>query len=137
MKILYTLLVLIISLMGCKGGKYYSEAQQIVDDLNMESLLGQMLIIAVPSNKVDEKTIAIIKKYRPGGVILFGYNLNNGICKSLAYDLQKLAMESIGIPLFISIDQEGGRVKRIQNGITQFPGNFALGVVNDPSKTYT
>ncbi|MGB4268276.1 MAG: beta-N-acetylhexosaminidase, partial [Spirochaetota bacterium] len=109
----------------------------IVEDLNMESLLGQMLIIAVPSNKIDEKTIAIIKKYRPGGVILFGYNLDNGTCKSLADDLQELAMESIGVPLFISIDQEGGRVKRIQNGITQFPGNFALGVVNDPSKTYT
>ncbi len=122
--------------MGCTWGKDSSVVKQIVDALNMESLLGQMLIIAVPSNKVDEKTIAFIKKYRPGGVILFGYNLNNGTCKSLAHDLQKLAMESIGIPLFISIDQEGGRVKRIQNDITQFPGNFALGVVNDPSKTY-
>jgi len=137
MKIFCTLLISIISFMGCSCGKYYSEAKQIVDDLNMESLLGQMLIIAVPSNKIDEKTITIIKNYRPGGVILFGYNLNNGSCKSLAHDLQKLAMESIGIPLFISIDQEGGRVKRIQSGITQFPGNFALGVVNDPSKTYT
>jgi beta-N-acetylhexosaminidase len=137
MKILYTLLVLILSLIGCTGGKYYSEAKQIVDDLNIELLLGQMLIIAVPSNKIDEKTIAIIQKYRPGGVILFGYNLSNGSCKSLTHDLQKLAMESIGIPLFISIDQEGGKVKRIQKDVTQFPGNFALGVVNDPSKTYT
>lgn len=137
MKILCILLILVIPLTGCSSKKYYSEAKQIVNDLNKESLLGQMLIIALPSSKIDEKTIAIIKKYKPGGVILFGYNLNNGSCKALAHDLQNLAMEHIGIPLFISIDQEGGRVKRIQDDITQFPGNFALGVINDPSKTYT
>lgn len=127
----------IITLAGCTKEKYCSEAKQIVDNLNEESLLGQMLITAVPSYKIDDKTIAIIKKYKPGGVILFGYNLHNGSCKSLAYDLQRLSMEHIGIPLFISIDQEGGRVKRIQNGVTQFPSNFALGVVNNDSKTHT
>lgn len=137
MKIICILLMLIIPLTGCTSKKYYSEAKQLVNDLNKESLLGQMLIIAIPSSKIDEKTIAIIKKYKPGGVILFGYNLNEGSCKTLAHYLQNLAMEHIGIPLFISIDQEGGRVKRIQNDVTQFPGNFALGVVNDPSKTYT
>ncbi len=137
MRVIFTLLLIIIPLSGCTRHKYYSEAKQIVDDLNIQSLIGQMLIIAIPSNKIDENTITIIKKFKPGGVILFGYNLNNGSCKALAHDLQDLAMEYTGIPLFISIDQEGGRVKRVQQSVTQFPGNFALGVINDFSKTYT
>lgn len=137
MKITHILLMLIILLCGCTSKKYYSEAEQLVNDLNKELLLGQMLIIAIPSNKIDEKSINIIKKYKPGGVILFGYNLYDGSCKTLTHDLQNLAMEHIGIPLYISIDQEGGRVKRIQKDVTQFPGNFALGIVNDTSKIYT
>lgn len=46
-------------------------------------------------------------------------------------DLQQTSISSSGIPLFISIDQEGGRVKRIKQGITDFPGNMAFGVVED------
>ncbi|MCX8122716.1 MAG: beta-N-acetylhexosaminidase [Spirochaetes bacterium] len=140
MKVIFSvilLILLIIPLYGCTQSKYYSEARQITEDLDTLSLIGQTLIIAMPSTTINDTTISILKQYKPGGVILFGYNLNNGSCAALTRDLQNLALEYIKIPLFISIDQEGGRVKRIQSDVTQFPGNFALGVVNDPSKTYT
>ncbi|HOR95232.1 MAG TPA: glycoside hydrolase family 3 N-terminal domain-containing protein, partial [Spirochaetota bacterium] len=131
-----SLLLVLVQLIGCKQPKDYITAGKIASGLANDVLLGQMLIIALPSGVVDDKTIAIIKKYKPGGVIIFGYNLTDGSCKTFCNDLQNIAMEHIGIPLFIAIDQEGGRVKRIQNGVTQFPGNFALGVINNPSKVY-
>jgi len=131
-----SLLLLLVQLIGCKQQKDYITAGKIASGLTNDVLIGQMLIIALPSGVVDDKTIAIIKKYKPGGVVLFGYNLTDGSCKTFCNDLQEIAMEHIGIPLFIAIDQEGGRVKRIKNGVTQFPGNFALGVINNPEKVY-
>ena len=51
-------------------------------------------------------------------------------------EMQLAAFKNYKIPLFISIDQEGGRVKRIKHGITQFPGNMVFGIVDDESITY-
>jgi beta-N-acetylhexosaminidase len=50
--------------------------------------------------------------------------------------MQRESVASSGIPLFISIDQEGGRVKRITGGVTQFPGNMAMGSAGDEELAY-
>ena len=45
--------------------------------------------------------------------------------------IQSFAAESGNLPLLIGIDQEGGVVQRITEGIPQFPGNMALGAAGD------
>ncbi len=72
----------------------------------------------------------IITKHNIGGVILFAENIDTvpQVIK-LNNDLQKAAAKSaLGLPLFISIDQEGGRVARIPRDVgTSFTGNMSIG----------
>ena len=120
------------------ASKIENQTKAILKKLSLKQKIGQMLVVAVPEEKINSTTKKIIKQYLPGGVIFFGYNLSTNPKKTKNYikQLQKLSLKNSQIPLFISIDQEGGRVKRIGKGTTQFPGNMALGVTNNRKLTY-
>ena len=122
-------LLLTISLVGCSEKRYFNETKQIVKSMSLEEKIGQLIMVALPNGKITPLSKKIIKQYKPGGIIYFGYNLRGDI-KQFSSDLQNLSMNASGIPLFISLDQEGGRVKRITRNVTQFPGNMAAGVTN-------
>ena len=96
-----------------------------------------MVMVAIPGTFMNRRTKFIIKNYNPGGVILFGFNFNRrSNLKKLLKSIQAESMKYSKIPLYITIDQEGGRVKRIENSVTQFPGNMAAGIVNSETLTY-
>lgn len=72
----------------------------------------------------------IITKHDIGGVILFAENIQNiNQTVKLNNQMQQAAAKSsLGAPLFISIDQEGGRVARIPRDVaTSFTGNMSIG----------
>lgn len=82
-------------------------------ELNIKEKIGQMLIIALHEKEITEETINIIQKYKIGGIILYrrDYDNYNEMLKKIN-KLKSINREN-AIPLFISIDQEGGRVNRI------------------------
>ncbi len=87
----------------------------------------------LPGTTLDEDTEALIRNYNPAGVILFSRNIENPLQLAiLCRTLQKTAMKYHGMPLFISIDQEGGRVARLKAPFTVFPGNEAMGMDDNP-----
>lgn len=105
------------------------ETERILNKLSRKQLLGQVIHLSVPGK--DASNIAIyneLKEIEPGGVILFGYNIESA--ERLAVfnkKLQSLADE-LDIPsLLISTDQEGGRVIRVPEPVTQFPSALAIG----------
>ncbi|ATD09467.1 glycoside hydrolase family 3 N-terminal domain-containing protein [Pseudoalteromonas piscicida] len=72
----------------------------------------------------------LISKYDIGGAILFAENVQNTAqIVSLTNALQSAAQQSKSqLPLFIAIDQEGGRVARInREQATSFTGNMIIG----------
>ncbi len=72
----------------------------------------------------------LIRRYNVGGVILFTRNVRDADhAAEVCAKLQELRREVSDSPLFISIDQEGGCVARITEGVTVFPGNMALGAL--------
>ncbi|MBI5115115.1 beta-N-acetylhexosaminidase [Candidatus Poribacteria bacterium] len=78
----------------------------------------------------------LIRRHHVGGIILFSRNVKDAahtwaVCKKL----QELRREVSDTPLFIAIDQEGGCVARITEGVTVFPGNMALGATGSESFT--
>jgi len=129
------LLVLLMCVLNCSR-KRDADARRVLDGMGIERKLGQMMIAGVPGANHTPEAAKIVTRVYIGGVVLFGYNLStreNNI--QFIESLQEDAMSSSGIPLFVSIDQEGGRVLRITDGVTQFPGNMALGVGDDPGIT--
>lgn len=88
-----------------------------IEKLTIEKKIGQMLIIALEEKEITEKTINIIQKYNIGGIILYRKNYNNyGEMVGLINKLKEINRTN-EIPLFISIDQEGGRVNRMPSEI--------------------
>ncbi|QPG05356.1 hypothetical protein IT774_14800 [Salinimonas marina] len=73
-----------------------------------------------------------------GGVILFGQNIENTRqLVTLNYELQQLMQQHDLPPLFIAIDQEGGRVARIPDHMaTRFVGNMAIGATHSGYQTH-
>ena len=64
-----------------------------------------------------------------GGVILFSENIKtNKQLIELNYAMQQAMAKAKLPPLFIAVDQEGGRVARLPSSmLTPFPGNLAIG----------
>ena len=107
--------------------------------------IGQMIMIGFRGLFVNGKSpvIADIKKREIGGVILFDYDVPSGSpvrniespdqVKSLVSTLQGAS----SIPLFVAIDQEGGRVSRLKEkfGFPPTVSEGYLGRIDDPEVT--
>lgn len=92
-----------------------------IDNLSLEEKIGQMLIVGVESNKITERTRKLILKYKIGGLILYRKNFSTyEEMINLIRDLKELNKVN-KVPLFISIDQEGGRVNRMPKEILNLP----------------
>ena len=95
--------------------------------------IGRLFMAGMPGPTLDGPTQALIRDQGLGGIILFSRNIEGPVqLAALCRDLQQAAIKSHGIPLFIAVDQEGGRVARLKPPFTQFPGNTALGKAEDP-----
>ena len=105
--------------------------QSTLDLSELDLMIGRVFMAGIPGPELDRDTEALISDHCLGGVILFARNIDNPVqLASLCHDLQKTAMKQHGIPLFLAVDQEGGRVARLKEPFTLFPGNSAIG--NDP-----
>ena len=96
--------------------------------------VGQLFITGISGLAVTEEEKIFIRENNIGGVILFKHNYSDpGQLAELVNELQTLRDE---YPLFISVDQEGGRVRRFQSHFTQFPSMFELGELDSPKLTF-
>ena len=93
--------------------------------MNLKEKVGQLFMLGFHGTEVSKDLRTLFQHYHPGGVILFSRNLQEpSQAAHLVNALQKLAP---AMPLFVAIDQEGGRVARLPKGFTVFPGQGALG----------
>src|SRR5206468_930351 len=93
--------------------------------MNLKEQVGQLFMLGFQGTEVSKDLRTLFQHYHPGGVILFSRNLQEpSQAAHLVNALQKLAP---AMPLFVAIDQEGGRVARLPKGFTVFPGQGALG----------
>ncbi|HOO72079.1 MAG TPA: glycoside hydrolase family 3 protein [Spirochaetota bacterium] len=128
--VLFVIIVIISN--TCCARRFDNEAAVALKTMTLEQKIGQMIMTACYGTEANKPAAELIQRYLPGGIIFFGYNFERGKnLKNFIEDLQRVSLESSGIPLFISVDQEGGRVRRIVDGVTQFPGNLAAGAGGD------
>ena len=89
-----------------------------------EQSAGQRLMVGFDGTELNPDLKFLIKTLHVGGIILFARNLiNPDQIKRLCSSIQEYARSCGQPPLFISIDQEGGKVARLKEPFTQFPGN--------------
>ncbi len=105
------------------------EIDGLIRRMTVEEKVGQIFICGFGGKEVGPVPKAHITKRKIGGLILYDRNIQTPEqVAALTTELQNLAKSNPrGIPLFIAIDQEGGKVTRLHKGATTFPGNMALG----------
>src|SRR5690606_19153034 len=86
---------------------------QSTDSLDIK--IGQMILIGFGGPQVDQKVLDEVRRGKVGSIIIFEKNIpkTNSFfgLKKIIWTYQKAAP----IPLFITIDQEGGRVNRLKD----------------------
>lgn len=96
--------------------------------------VGQLFITGISGVTLTEEEKDFIQQANIGGVILFKHNFTDpGQLAELVNEIQVLRDE---YPLFISVDQEGGRVRRFQSHFTQLPSMYEVGEHDSPKLTF-
>jgi beta-N-acetylhexosaminidase len=89
-----------------------------LQSLPLEQQVGQFFFIGLPGKELDAEARAMLEEVKPGGVIIFGRNVES------PEQLRKLlddTRELLPVPPLLSIDQEGGLVDRLRKIATPMP----------------
>ena len=105
-----------------------------INSMTLDEKIGQMIITGFDGSEYNDDMDRLINEYKVGGVILFARNIEDS---SQMIELTRALQENNNnIPLFISIDEEGGRVSRLPDDIEKFPAAFDIGLINNDQTAY-
>lgn len=117
-----------------------AELRQFIAGMSLEDKVAQMLLIGFNGLTLESspELPVMIGRYHVGGLVLLEANARDPQqLSTLTTQLQALARSSgAGIPLFLSLNHEGGIVVRITRGVTEFPGNMAVAATGNPDNAY-
>ena len=101
--------------------------------MTLREAIGQLFILGFEGREPSSALEAFVRERAPGGLILFSRNLGRpDEIAALTAALQAASPT----PLFIAIDQEGGKVARLGPPFTQWPAASAVGAVGSRTLTY-
>ena len=90
-------------------------ADSVTDKMTLEEKIGQMMFVGIHGTTLTENTKNNLTSMHVGGIILFDRNMETREqVKALNSSLKDLALNSYSLPLFLSVDQEGGLVTRMK-----------------------
>lgn len=93
--------------------------------------IGQLLIGSLPGTTIPAELKSLAREFSLGGVTIFSRNIEAPEqVAELSHDLQGLTTE---LPLWVAVDQEGGRVARLKAPFTVWPPMATLGRCGDPA----
>ena len=104
-----------------EGVEPADKTEEFLGSMTMEQKIYQMFVITPEQlmgyenvTEMDDTTKERFERYPVGGVICFAENLCSAQqTGELLADMQSTAYEVEGLPLFLCVDEEGGRVARI------------------------
>jgi beta-N-acetylhexosaminidase len=107
-------------------------ANRDFEQLGLKEKIGQLFMCGFDGMEPTDGIMKLIKEYGIGGVIYFRRNLRDASqVEVLSGKLQQASVD----PLFIAIDQEGGMVVRLEEGVTVMPGAMAQGAADNEDLT--
>ena len=106
------------------------QVEVLLQGMTLEEKVGQLMVVGIGGTEADAETLAQLRDLHAGGVVLFDRNMDNPVqVTKLIGELQKQTLQQPSrLPLFISIDQEGGRVLRMREHVLPLPSQAELGL---------
>ena len=91
--------------------------------------IGQLAVVGFDGSSLGAELRALSREFDLGGIILFARNVESPEqVADLAAEAQRLALD---LPLWVGVDQEGGRVARMKRPLTEWPPMRTLGRADD------
>ncbi len=113
----------------------------VIPEPSLDAKIGQMLLVGFRGRVITEETPIVqdIREHHIGSVVLFEYNIEKSSLAARQIKALTTALQEISdLPLFVTIDQEGGVVNRLSDAYG-FPPTVSaafLGFINDSEQTY-
>jgi beta-N-acetylhexosaminidase len=96
--------------------------------MDLRERLGELLLIGFADQEINASLAEHIRTLRPAGLIFFRRNISTPEqLVRLTREIQTFALQELGRPLLLAVDQEGGTVARLPRPFTQLPDAFSLG----------
>ena len=103
---------------------------EAVAAMGTEQKVSQLLVAGIEGTQLGQDAVQAVQDYQVGGVILFGRNVES------AWQLAELTnglkdLNGDYTPLFLCVDQEGGRVDRMPPEVERTPSAWSVGQTLD------
>ena len=103
---------------------------EAVAAMSTEQKVSQLLVAGIEGTQLGQDAVQAVQDYQVGGVILFGRNVESaGQLAELTNGLKDLNGDYT--PLFLCVDQEGGRVDRMPPEVERTPSAWSVGQTLD------
>lgn len=130
------------------GGAADSDIEEMLGDMTLEEKVCQLFMVTPEAltgvgtvTQAGTATQEAVNAYPVGGVIYFSQNLQNpDQTRTMLENTQRYAMERTGIPIFLSVDEEGGQVARVGSnpafGVEKIGNMSDVGSRGDTQEAY-
>lgn len=110
--------------------------EEQIKSMTLEEKVGQLVVVGLEGYTIDDNTKTMIENHHVGGLILFGRNVeSSGQLLALVNSIKSTNSKN-KVPLFVSVDEEGGRVSRMPAEFKKLPRNDAIGKINSGDFSY-
>ncbi|WP_028610905.1 beta-N-acetylhexosaminidase [Paenibacillus harenae] len=106
-----------------------------ISEMSVDEKIGQMVLVGLEGTTLQSDAKEMIERYRVGGFILYKDNIDNASQTVSLLNQLKEANAANKAPLWLSLDQEGGKVNRMPEQLKELPTARAIGKVNNSEYT--
>ncbi|WP_458126636.1 beta-N-acetylhexosaminidase [Paenibacillus sp. Z3-2] len=111
--------------------------QEQLSSLTLEEKIGQMILAGVQGTTLDDQAKQMITEQKVGGIIFYANNVTTLEGTAKLVQSIKEANQSNPVPIFMSVDQEGGKVSRMPETVESIPSNGKVGRTKDSALAET
>ncbi|WFA87386.1 beta-N-acetylhexosaminidase [Paenibacillus amylolyticus] len=111
--------------------------QEQLSSLTLEEKIGQMILAGVQGTTLDDQAKQMITDQKVGGIIFYANNVSTLEGTANFVQSIKEANQSNPVPIFMSVDQEGGKVSRMPETVESIPSSRKVGETKDSALAET
>jgi beta-N-acetylhexosaminidase len=113
------------------------KVEETLKNMTLDEKIGQLMIVFYTKDEMDNTLKSALNDVQPGGFILFKDNITT---YEKTLNFIKDIKSNVKIPMFMSIDQEGGNVQRLKSlkylEVSDIPYMSYVGKLDDEQTTY-
>ncbi|HEY4389941.1 MAG TPA: beta-N-acetylhexosaminidase [Paenibacillus sp.] len=102
-----------------------------LDSLSTAEKIGQLFIVGMDGTTSNDSIRELLQQQHVGGVIFYKNNIENTKQALSLFNQLKQENRDNPVPLFLSVDEEGGRVSRMPVEYTKLPAAAKIGAGGD------